>query len=147
MDGNLYRLAYCSRNTFPVETDIAAELRAILEVSRRNNARNGLTGALLFSRGSFGQILEGEYCAVERTFEHIQNDERHGDVVVLTFEPVTARGFGPWSMAHVGAEASADDALHAMSSAEFNPADCSGRELFERLRGILVTREEQPRRA
>lgn len=146
MDENLYRLAYCSRNTIQAGADSAAELGAILDVSRRNNARDGLTGALLFSDGAFGQIIEGEYRAVERVFEHIQNDERHGDVVVLTFEPVAHRSFGPWAMAHIGAGTGPGICAGTTADAELGPVDEAGRDLIARLRGILVNREQQPPR-
>lgn len=99
----LYRLVYTSRSL--VGGDEAAQERTvarIVDASRRNNARAGVTGALLFSTGSFAQVLEGPRAAVEATFERIQRDPRHSDVGVLQCEPVAARGFPNWSMAFVG---------------------------------------------
>ena len=74
-------------------------LASILTVSRANNMRYGVTGALLYSDGCFAQILEGELDAVQQTFERIQNDMRHGAVVVLEAKPVETRMFGLWEMA------------------------------------------------
>ena len=100
---DLYRLIYTSRNLLPGDEDAqAATIGGILSVSKRNNARVGVTGALLFSGATFAQVLEGSRLAVEATFERIQRDPRHSDVSVLQCEPVAVRGFPAWSMAFVG---------------------------------------------
>ena len=100
---DLYRLIYTSRNLLPGDEDEqAAAVAGILALSKRNNARVGVTGALVFSAGSFAQVLEGSRQAVETTFERIQRDPRHSDVSVLQCEAVAARGFSNWSMAFVG---------------------------------------------
>ena len=100
---DLYRLIYTSRNLLPGDEDAqAAAVAGILALSKRNNARVGVTGALLFNAGSFAQVLEGSRLAVEATFERIQRDPRHSDVSVLQCEPVGERGFPNWSMAFVG---------------------------------------------
>ena len=61
-----------------------------------------MTGALVVDGGCFAQALEGPREAVERTFERIQRDARHSDVVVLQLAAVGRRGFPAWSMAFVG---------------------------------------------
>lgn len=100
---NLYRLIYTSRSLLPGDEDAqTAAVEGILAVSKRNNARVGVTGALLFNAGAFAQALEGERLAVEATFERIQRDPRHSDVSVLQCEAVAARAFPNWSMAFVG---------------------------------------------
>ena len=100
---DLYRLVYTSRNFMEGgEEEQKAAVAGILAVSKRNNARVGVTGALLFNRGSFAQVLEGSKAAVETTFERIQRDTRHSDVAVLQCEPVTARAFPNWSMGFIG---------------------------------------------
>ena len=100
MNTDLFRLVYCSRNTIADQQgDPATELGTILRVSRANNARDGVTGALLCSDGCFAQVLEGGLSAVERTFERIQCDPRHGDVVMLQAEYAEKRLFGVWDMA------------------------------------------------
>ena len=78
---------------------MAAELSSILAVSRANNKRDGVTGALLYSDGCCAQVLEGELDTVQQTFERIQNDMRHGAAVVLEARPVESRMFGLWDMA------------------------------------------------
>jgi len=97
---NLFRLVYCSRNTIPNQQgNPAVEVASILAASRANNARDGVTGALLYSEGCFAQVLEGGLDAVQRTFERIQCDPRHGDVVVLQAARAEGRLFGVWDMA------------------------------------------------
>ena len=101
----LYILTYCSHNLISGgEEATAHEVEQILAVSRRNNQESRITGALLYNAGSFGQILEGPRAAVERTFEAIQCDPRHGDVMILHAGPVAHRSFPEWSMAFVDAK-------------------------------------------
>ena len=58
-----------------------------------------MTGALLYNQGRFAQVLEGPFGAVQSTYERIQADERHADLVVLQAEPVSVRSFALWAMA------------------------------------------------
>ncbi|MFC7556641.1 BLUF domain-containing protein [Pseudoroseomonas wenyumeiae] len=76
-------------------------LTRILDSSRRNNERDGLTGALLFNDDCFAQVLEGDSAMLHQVFERIQCDLRHRDTVVLEFGPAE-REFGQWSMAYAG---------------------------------------------
>lgn len=76
-------------------------LEEILATARRNNARLGVTGALVYSARRFAQVLEGPPEAVEQIFETIQCDLRHDHVTVLEVADVTERAFGAWSMAFV----------------------------------------------
>ncbi len=103
---SLHRIIYVSRSLLRGDEDqVAVELRRILAVSRRNNASEGLTGALLLGHGSFAQVLEGPMGAVEHAFERIQDDPRHADLVVVEVGAVAARAFPDWSMAFAGAAA------------------------------------------
>ena len=103
MNDSLYRLVYVSRNVIAGgEGELTAEIASILESARRLNAEADITGALMYNRGCFAQVLEGPRDALQDTFERIQCDERHEDVHLLGFEPTVERGFGEWSMAYVG---------------------------------------------
>jgi len=100
MTTDLFRLVYCSRNTISAEqSDSAAEIAEILTASRANNSRDGVTGALIYSDGCFAQVLEGNLDVVQGTFERIQRDMRHGDVIILEAKRVENRMFGLWDMA------------------------------------------------
>jgi hypothetical protein len=100
-DGTLFRLVYASRSLVP-EDGVPVELPRILDAARRRNAAQGITGALLFSADGFVQVLEGPVAAVERTFERIQCDPRHAEVVVLEAGMAATRDFAGWSMAYAG---------------------------------------------
>jgi hypothetical protein len=142
MPETLYRLAYYSLNALPVETDLVSEVQQILRVSRENNARAKVTGALLFNRGCFAQILEGAYSEVERTFETLQSDERHTGIVPLQFEEVSERGFGPWSMAYVGTAAEDAGRYDGVGVAsDFDPKTCTAAGLFQSLHRVMLTQE------
>jgi hypothetical protein len=73
-------------------------LNGILSISRRNNTRNGLTGALVCRRDIYLQLLEGAEAAVEATYDRIRGDDRHLAVVRLVSEPSDARLFPDWAM-------------------------------------------------
>lgn len=75
-----------------------AELETLLEKSRVNNTRDGVSGVLLYRDGDFLQVLEGPEEAVRRTYERISRDPRHGRVIVLDDSEITERNFGAWSM-------------------------------------------------
>ena len=102
---DLYNLAYISKNTIKGDADhIKSEITKILASAHKNNPEKGVTGALLYSGGYFCQVIEGPEDVLEELYETIQMDDRHGDVTVLHFEPITARGFSEWAMALAGIE-------------------------------------------
>jgi hypothetical protein len=96
-DDRLYRLIYCSRSRLRAETR-EAELRKIIEVSQRNNARNNVTGALMLVSDAFAQILEGSRKDVSRTMDVIGRDPRHDDLKILRAETAAERRFANWTM-------------------------------------------------
>ncbi len=76
------------------------DLVAILEQSRRNNARYGITGVLLYVRGSIIQVLEGEKELLEALYGRIEQDQRHKNVSRVISKPITDRLFSQWSMGY-----------------------------------------------
>ena len=72
----------------------------ILVVSRRNNARDHITGMLYSDGARFLQALEGPEAAVEAAFQRIGRDTRHRAIVTLSRRIVQRREFGEWQMAH-----------------------------------------------
>lgn len=93
---SLVQLIYVSDLVGENESGIAD----ILKSSVRNNSRNGITGMLLYSRGNFLQVLEGEPGAVQATYDRICLDPRHRNTIELTEEPVLERHFSHWSMGY-----------------------------------------------
>ncbi|MGB0722243.1 MAG: BLUF domain-containing protein [Gammaproteobacteria bacterium] len=85
-----------------ITTDAFSEsdLESILEVSRTNNRKRFVTGMLLFDKGHFFQVLEGEEPVVDALFEKISRDPRHEKVVIVVREPIRERSLYEWSMGH-----------------------------------------------
>ena len=96
----LVRLMYASRATAPIRTDVLA---AILKKATANNARLGVTGLLCHTDGLYLQALEGGRTQVSALYNRIAQDDRHGDVTLLTCEDIVERAFAGWSMGQVNA--------------------------------------------
>ena len=89
------RLMYMSKARPDVGPD---EIHAILDAARPRNARQGVTGLLIFAGGYFLQLLEGPEAYVGEIFDAIRADPRHSDVVVLLTDRADRRQFPGWSM-------------------------------------------------
>ena len=94
----LVRCLYASR---PVDPMNGALLDGILEQSRRNNPRQGITGILCVADDLYIQLLEGGRDEVCEIFNAIVRDDRHRQVRLLSYEEISERRFGNWSMGHV----------------------------------------------
>lgn len=73
------------------------ELAAILEISRINNAKRGITGILFYKNREFLQLLEGEETVINKLLETISKDDRHSGLVILLKDNLP-RMFSEWSM-------------------------------------------------
>jgi len=78
------------------------EVKEILAVSQRNNARDRVTGALIFNSRYFLQWLEGERADVTRVYNRIAADNRHTKAVILCYQDAVCRQFPNWSMGYMG---------------------------------------------
>ena len=87
-------LTYWSRATNPMGDD---ELLDLLRISRRNNARRGITGLLLYRDQYFLQVLEGPEREIESSIKTIEADPRHHSFRTLCRE-AGERKFGTWQM-------------------------------------------------
>jgi hypothetical protein len=145
----LFSLAYFSRNAIKGTADeMRSAIADILACARRNNARHGVTGALLFSDGCFAQVLEGAREDVEAVFETIQCDARHEDVTIMHLHEVEERSFGAWSMAFGGIDGvSVDPRINAdgMGPVDGVLALQAGTNLLAALRSV-VHRDDVARR-
>ncbi len=72
----------------------------ILVISRRNNARDGVTGMIYSDGARFLQVLEGPAPAVEGALRRIARDTRHTGLFVLSRREIHRREFGEREMAH-----------------------------------------------
>ncbi len=119
----LVRCLYASRATMPPGD---AVLEAILKQSRKNNAKNGITGMLCFSNGVFVQVIEGGRSEVSRLMSAIIRDERNIDVEILLFEEITERRFGNWNMGQINlATINPAVLLKYSEKPELNPFGCN----------------------
>lgn len=91
----LIQLIYVSTATDDLSIE---DVRRILESSVPKNAANGITGMLLYSHGTFLQVLEGEDSVVGETMTRIAEDPRHHSITVLSKSGLKVREFGNWSM-------------------------------------------------
>jgi hypothetical protein len=87
------------------------EIAASLVQARANNVRHDLTGALLYHRGRFIQILEGPDEQLEARFAVISADPRHRGIHVVSEEPIAERQFPDWTM---GFSPLTDDSIKAL---------------------------------
>lgn len=119
----LVRLTYASRSVRPVTND---ELSSLVNVSKLNNFRLGITGILFYSGGVFLQQLEGERTQVNALYRRILADDMHREVSVVEMVDIPHRYFKNWSM-----ELWAEAAEHRLiflkysNSANFDPFSMS----------------------
>jgi len=105
-------------------------LTGILLQARRNNARNGITGALICREDLFLQMIEGRRDLVTSTFSRILRDDRHVDVVNLLSSDIDSRIFPEWSMRH-------DPARSWMWTTEEVARGAIGKACDQEIRGIF----------
>lgn len=101
----MYHILYLSSAVQAMSVDA---LQYLLDTSRRNNRRDGITGVLLYLDGNFLQYIEGPRQAMDSLFANIRRDARHRGILVLGEETSEARVFSGWSMGfqHVDTAAS-----------------------------------------
>lgn len=92
----LYRIVYFSRTADDI--DLAERHDQILAVSRRNNAKDAISGALVAGNGFYLQCLEGRRSVVNQAFLRVAQDRRHEGVELLEAVPVHERLFAAWPM-------------------------------------------------
>ena len=94
----LVRCLYASRATQPLGEQV---LDKILAQSRRHNPARGITGMLCFADGIFVQVIEGGREEVCKLLATIMGDDRNHDVQLLSYEEISERTFGNWTMGQV----------------------------------------------
>ena len=90
-------------------------LANILLTARRNNRRDGITGALLCRNDLYLQLIEGPDASIDAAYARIAADDRHCDVKLLLDRAVDTRMFPAWEML--------DD---VMPSLTWSPAEIAG---------------------
>ncbi len=76
----------------------SAILGGILLGARRNNRRDGVSGALVCRHDIYLQLIEGPDAAIDALYARILRDDRHLDVRPLVSGTVAERMFPDWDM-------------------------------------------------
>ncbi len=92
------QVVYTSQASDPVNE---ADCEEILEASRANNVRDGVTGFLIsLPNGTFVQTLEGPPDGISRVLDRITADTRHTSLTVIIDHEIPARDFPDWRMGY-----------------------------------------------
>jgi hypothetical protein len=94
---SLISLIYVSRST---ESFHEHEIPDLLQQVRLANAKQQITGILLYIGGSFLQALEGPPDLVDAVFSKLFTDKRHTQLRLIAREPLPERAFEGWTMMH-----------------------------------------------
>lgn len=98
---SIFQLLYTSESSQPVTQQLITE---ILQVSRKNNMADSITGFLIVRDGFFLQLLEGDEAKVRSCFAKIQKDPRHKSIVIQGETTVNQRLMPHWGMGFVRPE-------------------------------------------
>jgi hypothetical protein len=133
----LVRMLYASRIAEGQATEV---VDAILQQSRTNNPKLGITGVLCYDGNVFMQALEGGRNVVNALYNRIANDPRHRDVVILSYEEIHERCFAGWTMGLVSLKSVTPCLLLRYSErAELDPYNVSGTVSLELLKELIAT--------
>lgn len=91
----MHRIIYLSTAAYPLEKE---EINILLKNCSLFNAKNNVSGILLYIECNFIQVLEGEKNVIQDLFEKIKADKRHKGVISVINESIEQRQFGTWSM-------------------------------------------------
>ncbi|MEQ1517367.1 MAG: BLUF domain-containing protein [Usitatibacteraceae bacterium] len=117
-----------------------ALLDEILEQSRHNNPKRGITGLLCYANEVFVQVLEGGGDEVSTLFNRITQDPRHQGVRLLAFEEIDERRFGNWTMGQVNVDTLNPAVLLKYSErARLDPFSSSGKATMNLLMELVAT--------
>lgn len=95
----VYQLAYCSAATAEMTP---ATLGDILAKSQRNNARDGVTGILMYHDRIFFQVIEGAEAVIRSLHRRLLTDPRHTAMSIMWEGEVALRNFADWVMGFAG---------------------------------------------
>ena len=133
----LVRLLYVSRAVSPENSEAT---HTILLQARSHNLSNGITGILCYGGGIFLQAIEGGRDAVSTLYNHISNDKRHKDVVLLHYEEISERRFGGWTMGQVNlSKINTSIVLKYSEKPELDPYAVSGQVSLALLEELMAT--------
>ena len=115
----ILRLTYISRynNHNPY-----GEVTRILAQAQQNNARNGITGALIFNHNYFLQSIEGARPLINDLLRKLIKDDRHFSLQVIECREVEQRRWDKWSMKYLTPTSqNKEHSLKFSAGTDFNP--------------------------
>lgn len=112
----LEEIVYAS--TARSSTESVLTMATLLGEAQRNNARDGLTGALAAHDGRFYQALEGPGQMLDLLLRRLARDPRHTEIYVVGRRPIEKRAFADWSMANATITPAQGVELKAMMAEE-----------------------------
>ncbi len=90
------RITYISKLSAPLSIN---EVENLGDAFTKKNKENNITGVLIFIRGIFFQLIEGQEDKIDELYNKIKYDPRHTEVVCLKTEyDAKERLFPEWSM-------------------------------------------------
>jgi hypothetical protein len=113
-------LLYVSESCLSWPED-AHEVDDIVAAARRRNEEVSITGALIYTRTHFAQVLEGEAAALHSVMASIREDPRHRNIHVVSDEPLSSRCFPDWTMAYSGPSFYVDRKIRPLLSEATDP--------------------------
>lgn len=98
MNPKVYQLIYRSKAQSDMKTEMIKE---IIDEAKAFNSQVEITGCLVYDRGYFLQLLEGEEEAVDQLYRRIKKDARHSEAEILSTGYTKNRIFKSWKMGYV----------------------------------------------
>lgn len=135
----LTKLIYVSHHG-GVDSEACAD---VLQRSRINNARDGITGALVVSDDDFMQVLEGSRTVVAKCFMRIMQDPRHRQIQILLACEINSRLFPDWSMHFTKASRLRQSIKHPRLLDDLFRPDCLSQATIEDLCGALALQAQR----
>lgn len=115
----ILRLTYISRYN---NNNPNGEVTRILAQAQQNNARNGITGALMFNHNYFLQSIEGARPVINDLLRKLIADDRHFALQVIECREVEQRRWSKWSMKYlIPSDQNKEHSLKFSTGVEFNP--------------------------
>lgn len=104
----VFHLVYVSQ---AVDDLSYTDIREILEVSRKNNSAQNITGILILRDGYFLQVLEGDEKHIHALVAKIKDDDRNYRLQVKIEAESDTRLFDKWSMAFLDGDIEANSTV------------------------------------
>ena len=114
-------LLYVSESCLSWPED-AHRVDEIVTVARSRNEKLSLTGALIYTRTHFAQVLEGDGAAIDDVMTSITCDPRHRNLRTVADETIEARYFPDWTMAYSGPSFYVDRQIRPLLNQATDPA-------------------------